>query len=195
MTNAQLTLPGFGPTPPARPPTGFGRHNFYFALRPDVAASAAAMGVSATLRCMGRLAKAIKRENLHVSLFPFWSGNEAPFDATEVASGYMQTIRCAPFDLEFDMAMSFRGGTGYAVVLGAAQGISPLYGLRRQFVRRFEKVIRAGSFTPHMTLFYSDRLVEKQPVMRVSWTAREILLIHSFVGQARQEVVARWPLR
>jgi 2'-5' RNA ligase len=46
-----------------------------------------------------------------------------------------------------------------------------------------------------MTLLYADKFVDKQPVEPVRWTARDFVLIQSFVGQGRHQVMARWPLR
>jgi 2'-5' RNA ligase len=46
-----------------------------------------------------------------------------------------------------------------------------------------------------MTLLYTDTFVERQAIAPVRWQVKEFLLIHSFVGEGRQEILGRWPLR
>jgi 2'-5' RNA ligase len=121
--------------------------------------------------------------------------DEPPADLAELASVYAQAIRKEPFEVVFDMAVSFRRTDGYCLVLGDRRGAAGIYALQRQLVTRFQSVIRAGSLTPHMTLLYTDKFVEKQPIEPIRWMAREFVLIHSYVGLGRHEIAARWPLR
>lgn len=176
-------------------PHRFERHRLYFAFRPDDAASDAAIRILSDLRRHGATGKAIRRENLHVSLFPLWQGNEISPDTIEVASGLVQAIDGRPFLFNFDLLTSFPQRNGYCAVLASSHDPFELYNLQRKFVSRFEGMVRAGSLTPHMTLLYTDMFVERQAIAPVRWQAREFLLIHSHVGQARQEIVGRWPLR
>jgi 2'-5' RNA ligase len=52
-----------------------------------------------------------------------------------------------------------------------------------------------GSFMPHMTLMYARNFVEKQPIAPISWTVREFLLLRSYPGSGRQDIVMRQSLR
>ena len=171
-----------------------GRHGYYFAFRPDAAASDAAIAIQSNL-CADADGTAIKPDNLHVSLFPLGEWDIVPSDLIEIATTRVQAIESKPFEFKFDMVMSFTRRSGYCTVLAATHAPSELYSLQRKFVSRFEGLVRAGSLTPHMTLLYTDQFIEKQPVEPVRWIAREFLLIHSFIGQARQEILGRWPLR
>ena len=171
-------------------------YNVFFAFQPEQASAETAISEAYRLKRENRLSgRPLNSENLHVTLFPFWKGNIVPSDLAEVASGYAQAIRGSAFEVVFDMAMSFRRKQGYCLVLGSTRGAADIYALQRQFVGRFQGIIRAGSLTPHMTLLYTDKFVYKQPVEPVRWTAREFVLIQSFVGQGRHQVMAHWPLR
>lgn len=173
-----------------------GRHRLHFAFRPDAAASDAAMKILSDLRRLGMAGTAIKRENLHVSLFPLWEGEQVPPDLIEVAVGLVQAIDGKPFEFKFDTLMSsWHGHDGHCAALASTHDPFELYNLQRKFVSRFEGMVRAGSLTPHMALLYADGLVERQAVEPVRWQAREFLLIRSFAGQARQDILGRWPLR
>ena len=178
-------------------PSRRGRHKLHFAFRPDDAASDAAMKILSELRRrIGAVGTSIKRENLHVSLFPLWEGEQMPPDLVEVAVGLVQAIDGTPFEFKFDTLMSLsQGSDGNCAALTSTHDPFELYSLQRKFVSRFEGMVRAGDLTPHMTLLYGDTFVERQAVEPVRWQAREFLLIHSLVGQARQEILGHWPLR
>lgn len=195
-TKDQPYLPGMEPEPSIAPPRRFERHRLYFAFRPDETASDAVIKIQAGVRRRtGAGGTAIKRENLHVSLFPLWAGEKLPPDIVEVASNLVQAIEGTPFEFKFDRLVSFPQRKGHCVMLTATHDPFELYSLQRKFVRRFEGMVRAGSLTPHMTLLYSNWFVEKQPVEPVRWRTQEFVLVHSLVGEARQEILGRWPLR
>ena len=194
MTSDQSYLPGMEPKrmfPIARQ---FYPHRYYFALRPDLPATDAAMKISMGLRRSAK-GSAVKRENLHVSLFPLWEGEAVPPDLLPVTFTMLQAIEGRPFDIVFDRVTSFRRKNGYCIVLTAAHSPFELYNLHRKFVERFEGMVRAGSLTPHLTLLYTDRSFGERSIEPVRWTVRDFVLAHSVVGQGRQEIVGRWPLR
>jgi 2'-5' RNA ligase len=190
----QPYIPGMEPSPQSATTRRFGRHGYYFAFRPDAAARDAALALQSRLRQEGD-ASAVKRDNLHVSLFPLWEGEHISPDLIEIAKTHVQAIDGKPFEFKFDMAMSFARKNGYCTVLAASHAPSELYTLQRKFASRFEGIVKAGSLTPHMTLLYTDHFMEKKPVAPVRWMAREFLLIRSFIGLGRQDVLGRWPLR
>ena len=53
---------------------------------------------------------------------------------------------------------------------------------------------RSWRFSPHVTLGYCSGSARLCPITPVGWTADEYVLIHSWVGETRHEVLARWPL-
>ena len=195
MTDDQPYLEGFAPAPRTAVEARRAARKLFFALRPDEAIAARVTALSSRLKRDNCLAgKPLKSENLHVTVFPFWQGDAVTADLVEDASRCAQAIQASAFDVVFDMAMSFRRKEDYCLVLGDTRGAAGIYNLQRKFVMCFPH-IRAGSLTPHMTLLYADKFVDKQPVEPVRWMARDFVLIQSFVGQGRHQVMARWPLR
>ena len=51
------------------------------------------------------------------------------------------------------------------------------------------------TLTPHMTLLCDGLLLPASEVEPAGWTAREFVLIHSFVGLGCHNVLGRWPLK
>jgi 2'-5' RNA ligase len=50
------------------------------------------------------------------------------------------------------------------------------------------------SFSPHLTLLWDRLQLKEAPVSPVSWMAREFVLLYSFRGESRHELLGRWPL-
>jgi 2'-5' RNA ligase len=172
------------------------KRRFFFALRPDDIAAEVAMGAARKLRhAHGLTGYSLKRENLHVSLLLLLECDEPPHDLAEIASAAVQAIQARPFDIVFDMALSFPQKGGHCLVLGDTRGAAGIYDLQRRFVMRFSPRNRVGSMTPHMTLMYPSQFVEKQPIDPVRWRANEFVLIDSWQGLGRHDIVGRWPLR
>lgn len=121
-------------------------------------------------------------------------------DIISQASQAASTLTVPPFEIAFDRAASFsstprnrpfvlRGGervvalTAFQQALGAAMKQVGL----GQWVK--------SAYTPHVTLLYDDHAVAEQNVVPVAWTARELVLVHSLIGQTRHVALARWALR
>lgn len=51
------------------------------------------------------------------------------------------------------------------------------------------------SFNPHVTLGYRDGDHFLMPIAPVEWDVREIVLVHSLVGDTRHAVLGRWRLQ
>lgn len=192
----QSFLPGLEPERKRPRAAEFSQHRFFLALKPDPVAAGAACEMALHLKRENRLAgMPLKPENFHISLPLVWEGTEAPTDLAEIISAQVQAVRTPAFEIVLDMAMSFRQAKRYVLVLGTTRSVTHIYGLNRQLVLAMRRGTGRASFMPHMSLLYTDKPVEKQPVEPIRWTAREFVLVHSFVGLGRHETVARWPLR
>jgi len=192
----QPFLPGFGPGPKRGRTTEPPKHRAFLALKPDdPAAEQAGEMAFHLMRANGLAGKPLKPKNFHISLPLIWEGAQFPAGLREIVSSRVQSVRMPPFEIVLDMAMSFRQLKQYVLVLGTTRSVANIYELNRQLVMAIGSKARNGSFNPHMTLLYADRPLEKQPVEPLRWTAREFVLIHSFIGQGRHEIVGRWPLR
>jgi len=192
----QPFLPGLGPERRGRRVTGLLEHKFFLAVKPD-AAVVGRIGDAAS--CLVRenqlTGNPLKLENFHISLPLIWKDADFPADLAEIVSAQVQAVRMSPFEIVLDMAMSFPQPGRHVLVLGIMRSIANIYDLNRKLVFAMGSKAGRPSFTPHMTVFYADRPIEKQPVKPIGWTVREFVLIHSFVGLGRHEIVGRWPLR
>ena len=56
-------------------------------------------------------------------------------------------------------------------------------------------VTGVSSYLPHVTLLHGHAVdAIRESIVPIRWTVREFVLVRCFFGQARQEVVERWPL-
>lgn len=133
-------------------------------------------------------------ERLHITmgLLP----TEKQFDpAVEaVACAALSSISSAPVRVCFDRILIRSGHSG----LVPSETLPALVELQRKIGRAF---IDASlpfadywSFNPHITLLYSGQPRPLEHIDAVSWRADEIVLVHSYVGLSRHEVVHRVPL-
>lgn len=104
-----------------------------------------------------------------------------------------------PFAVTFDRAESFasmprnrplvlRGGEGLSALMAFHQGLG--MALRKNNLGQWAK----PGYTPHVTLLYDDSLLGPTPIAPVVWTAAEVVLVHSLLGETRHVHLARWPL-
>ena len=50
------------------------------------------------------------------------------------------------------------------------------------------------TFTPHVTLFYDQHRIDEYAVEPVSWTIRDLVLVHSRLGETQHIPLGRFPL-
>ena len=199
----QLFLPGIDPPPRPlpRPRSKVLRkealpHALFFALLPDMqdAAMIAALGerMNSQHALKGTLVEA---HRLHVTLFDLGDYAQVPADKVAQASNAAASVPVPVFDVAFEKSMSYAKG---ALVLCAddEESVSALRAFRQ---RLGEALADAGlkpsrSFTPHMTVAYARRKLEKHALEApVRWTAGSLVLIDSHVGEGVHEVLGRWP--
>lgn len=199
----QFLLPGIAPPPRPlpRPRNKVQRkepqpHSLLLALLPHTqdAASVAALGerMNSQHALKGTLVQA---HRLHVTLFDLGGYAQVPADTVAQASNAAASLAAPAFDVVFEKAMSFAKG---ALVLcaDADDNISPLRAYRQ---RLGEALADAGlkpsrSFTPHMTVAYARRKLEKHALEApVRWGAGSLVLIDSHVGEGVHEVLGCWP--
>jgi 2'-5' RNA ligase len=199
----QFLLPGIAPPPPPlpRPRSKVQRkepqpHSLFLALLPltQDAASVAALGerMNAQHALKGTLVEA---HRLHVTLFDLGGYAQVPADKVAQASNAAASVAAPVFDVVFEQAMSYTKG---ALVLcaDAEENVSALRAYRQ---RLGEALADAGlkparTFTPHMTIAYARRKLEKHALQApVRWAAGSLVLIDSHVGEGVHEVLGQWP--
>jgi 2'-5' RNA ligase len=185
----QPSLPGIAPR---------GADHLYFALVPEKRAAELINGSTLEVgRALGLRGPPIPSERLHLSLH--WLGDtrsERLLAIADKAAGVVAGI--SPFDVSFDRVATFRSGRDHPLVLLCGDGGRQLHALHMALA---EAIRRAAPceyewvpFLPHITVLYDRRRVKERPVAPVSWTVRDFVLIHSFVGQARHVRLGQWPL-
>jgi 2'-5' RNA ligase len=196
---AQLWFAGFE-APPPEPRRH--RHNLFFAVKLDEAATGSVVGIRSDLqRTFGLQEPNVAPEQLHMTLFPVASSDEPPApDFLDRVRGAAATVAAAPFTVELDRILSFRNRrTAKPLVLAGRRPSEPFIALQR----RISLAVGACGLhacphdfgTPHVTLTW-DRDIERElEIDPIPLVAREFAFIHSHVGQRRHDMLGRWPLR
>lgn len=175
-------------------------HNVFFAVQPDRAAAARAEYVAHDFIKSRRMAaKVLPPERFHVSLFGVGGfSDQLPPAVIEAAEAAASTVSAAPFTVVFDRIASFGGGRGNrALVLTGSEGVVGLVRFQEAISLAMAKAGVGGrqkqSFTPHMTLMYTDETCD-MPIEPISWTVDEFVLIDSPFGRSRHDLLGRWSL-
>ena len=138
----------------------------------------------------------MKREKPHVTLQALGEYDGMPDGLIGTARAIADGISSEPFEIMFDHAMSFKNSRNPPLVLCGGDGVRAFSALQKQFAEKSKPFIKGpAQKTPHMTLLYDDRPIDKQPIAPVRWIVDEFVLIHSLVGKTVHNELARWPLR
>ena len=197
----QLLLPGIDPPPPPlRRPRGKAQrkehpsHSLFFAIFPGAEDAAAIAAQGVRLHDLHALKETpIKPHRLHVTLHFLGGYETVPRRKVQAALEAAATVAPPSFDVVFDRAMTYANSKAF--VLCGEEGVSALADFRQ---RLGEALADAGfkperGFTPHMTLAYIRRKIEKHAVEPVRWTASSFALIDSHTGEGIHEVLGHWP--
>lgn len=168
----------------------------FFALIPDEKTVEAICGTRRQLReATGISGTEIPPEHLHVTLCHVGDAAESPpAEAIEALVERASQIDLPCFRVSFTRAKSLAKG---ALVLYGGKGGAALKTLstRLRDVLIEPGAVKRKPFTPHMTLLRSETLAPPRDVSPVTWTAREIVLLHSLPGRTTHRHVGRLPLR
>ena len=175
-------------------------HSVFFGLYPGREAAAALAAAQRRLQHgFGVRTGLMLPDRLHVSLFGLAEQPRSPSPSMVAEIGRaVSRLEMGAFKIAFDTMTSFRGRRGArpAVLIGD-EGVTGVSWLADKIRAALLDVGLEGwrSTTPHLTLAWSDIVVPETPVAPVMWTAREFVLIDSFQGAGRHDVLGRWPLR
>jgi RNA 2',3'-cyclic 3'-phosphodiesterase len=195
----QLTLDTVDDTPEAI-------DNVFFALQPDGELSARIAALSQELKARYKLAaRPIAPERLHLSLFHVGTWLGLRQDVVREARNVAASLREPTFRVAFDKVVSFAGKPGNRpLVLTADEtddSASGTVAVKAFYRTMTDAMLRAGinkgvngKFTPHVTLMYDGHKIVEPIDDEIAWTVREFVLIHSFVGLSKYEILGRWPL-
>lgn len=166
----------------------------FFAVRPDPeTASKIAQRTMRWRADHGLRGKPLKPEHLHVTLCHVDDNDTPPpVELIDALAERAAAVTMPAFRVEFDRVMSFGEG---AFVLGGDDHLIGLHVLQQRLSDALDaRPGPARRFEPHVTLLRDSRRIAEQPIEPISWTAREIVLVHSFRGQTIHRDVVRVPL-
>lgn len=170
----------------------------FFALFPDQAAAARLAKTARQLCIRHRLeGRAFAPERFHVSVLGLGAHAGLPDELVAGARDVAATIAAAPFEVTFDRAVSFLGRPR-PLVLCSEDDVPELVALQRALGSAMHKQglgRQKSQYTPHVTMLYDERAVEDHAIEPVTWTVREMVLVHSLKGLSRYVALGRWPLR
>ncbi len=176
------------------------RSNLFLAVLPDRAAALQSMEIGRRIGRERNLSHALRPpELLHVTLNPIGSYTALSEADVFTVCEVMASVRAAPFEVSFDRVAGFSHGERKLMVLGNAVRSEELMDLHVQLAK---EMWGAGltftynpRFLPHMTLSYGETEIgETMLAEPVRWMVREVVLIHSLVGEGRYEYLGRWRL-
>jgi 2'-5' RNA ligase len=189
----------FGDLEPPPSPTD----RIFFAIKPDAGAITAIGALTAQLKAQhGMRGRPIADAKLHATLCNLGDFIGKPqakvARALEVAGAVADST--APFVASFDTAQTFinRARNRPFVLVGGdgVVGVSALYKTLAMAMLKAGLPASPASYTPHITLLYDDVTAAPQSVRPITWTVRELVLLHSQIGQSQPyKVLGRWPLQ
>lgn len=175
---------------------------FFFAALPDDQARSAIAGVSERFRKSPRITgTAVGADNFHLMLCPIGRPERMLPSLETALLAAAGTVQARAFDVTLDSAMRFTAQDGRFPFVLCADSSSTASALKlRQAIAEAQRriglpVSGVSSYLPHVALLHGHAVdAIQEAITPISWTVREFVLVRSFFGQARQEVVARWPL-
>jgi 2'-5' RNA ligase len=176
--------------------------NYFYAVLPDDQARAAIAGAGERFRKSHRVGGSpVGIDSLLMLLCPL--GNPArlrqPRERAVLAAA--GEVRARGFVAVLDSAMRFSARDGQFPFVLCADGVTSeaALNLRKAIAEAQSRVgLQVGgvsSFLPHVSLLHGhavDAIEESIP--SIQWAVSEFVLIRSFFGQSRHEVIGCWPL-
>jgi 2'-5' RNA ligase len=171
----------------------------FFAISPDVDGVLGADRTTRLLSDKNRLTGVPRPADLlHVSLVGIGWYPELRQADVEAACRAAAAVVMPPFEVAFDRAASFGGGSNRPLVLCGGDGVIGIVMLQKALIAALERAgfdVKKNGYEPHMTLLYDRRRVTEQSIAPVRWRVREFALIHSLHGLTKHVRLARWTLR
>lgn len=169
---------------------GFVRHRLFLAFRPPAPLISEIGRIRDAFPSRGRVAD----DHLHMTLLPFPLFSEFPEPVADRLVRVFAAARLPRCRIIVDR-----------LVLGLRSALlqpsEPVLGLQ-SFQSELARLVREAGlrplerhrFSPHLTLFYNGLDGPCFWIDPISWTAGELVLVHSLHGEGRHETLARWAL-
>ncbi|WP_431096457.1 2'-5' RNA ligase family protein [Polaromonas aquatica] len=192
--SAQSTFPGFEEAKPT--------DRLFLALFPPPGVAMEIAGLAARLRAdHGLRGRPLEAARFHITLNHLGDYAGLPPEIVRQANAAAEAAAngSVPFDVAFNRVESFASAPrNRPLVLRGDDGLAQLMVFQQALGTELAKVNLGqwakGSYTPHVTLLYDDQPLQPMAVPAISWTATELVLVHSLLGETRHVHLGRWPL-
>jgi 2'-5' RNA ligase len=177
--------------------------HFFFALKPDDKATIEIARVCERFRKSHRLiGSPVDAEEFHLTLADMGRPERLQQSLESALVAAAESVSAKSFEVSLDSAVRLSAAKdgNFPFVL-CADNTSSAWTMKLRVAiaeaqRRFGlQVLGVSNYLPHVTLLRGnaiDTVAESMPPIR--WNAHEFVLIRSFFGQSRHEVIGRWPL-
>jgi 2'-5' RNA ligase len=136
----------------------------------------------------------VANERLHMTLFMLGDFYAVPHDLLARVEAALSAEALPACRIVLD---TLTGGAG-AALLAPSETLSGLRHLQSRLALRLGREGIAAApgwrFSPHLTLLYDHGYSGHCPIDAIGWTAGELVLVESHIGQSRHVVRAAWPL-
>ncbi|MEP6897931.1 MAG: 2'-5' RNA ligase family protein [Rhodanobacter sp.] len=176
--------------------------NYFFALLPDEAARAEIAALEERFRKSHRVSgSGVGAERFHLTLSPMGKPERLrqPLESALVSAA--NQVRAQAFEVTLDSAMRFSARDNRfpfvlcADTITAESALVLRKAIAEAQLREGLHVTGISSFLPHVTLMYGHAMdAIQESVPPVQWYASEFVLVRSFFGQSRHELVGSWAL-
>lgn len=193
--HTQLSLPGIAVPAPVT-------NRLFFALLPEPAVAQRirhmAFGVQ---RQHGLRSRLIEAHRLHMSLYHLGDHAGVPRPWIYAARHAASRIEFPAFDIRLDHLLTFSGRAGKPRRLPCVLTTTPDAIIHR-FHRALGSALRdcglaipSWGFTPHLTMFYDETVLDERAIEPIRFAVREFVIVHSRIGTGQPyELLGRWPL-
>ena len=179
--DGQMSLAGFVEAAP--------KDRLFLGIFPDRPAQAAIAEVAqCLLREHGLRGQPFHPARFHLTLHHLGDYPELRPERIDAALTAIGRIATPPWDIALDHASSFRGRHKHPIVLRCPDvhtGVNALWHeSRAQLAAAGFAPWLQHDFTPHLTMFYGDRLLSTPIAIEpIAWNVREAVLVHSLLGK------------
>lgn len=176
--------------------------NYFFAALPDAGVRSEIVDIAERFRKSHRVnGMSVEVDKLHLGLCPMGrlERSSLPLEAALLAAA--ATVQARGFRLTLDSAMRFTARDGeFPFVLCADAGSMQAALELRKAIAAAQldvglRVSAVSSFMPHVILQHAHQIDSiEESIPPIHWPVNDFVLIRTFFGHARYEVVGRWPL-
>jgi RNA 2',3'-cyclic 3'-phosphodiesterase len=176
--------------------------SYFFAVMPNDIARSEIVAVGERFRKSHRVSGSpVGIDSLHLSLCPMGKPERLrqPLESALLAAA--GEVRANGFVASLDSAMRFSARDGqFPFVLCADTATTESALQLRKAIAAAQshvglQVSGVSSFLPHVTLLQGHAVdAIEESIASIRWHVHEFVLIRSFFGQSKNEVIGRWPL-